>query len=68
MHAYKHSCTNQEANKRREREKKARKASKSDIVMALREEFDDAPMEESHHVKNLADDAVCLCVCVCMCA
>ena len=45
-----------EAKKRREREKTARKASKSDIVMALREEFDDAPMEESHHVRNLADD------------
>jgi len=34
-----------EAKKRREREKSARKAAKSDIVMALREEFDDAPME-----------------------
>ena len=46
-----------EAKKRRERERAARKASKSDIVMALREEFDETPMEESHHVKSLADDA-----------
>ena len=38
------------AKKRREREKSARKAAKSDLVMALREEFDDAPME------------VCVCV------
>jgi U3 small nucleolar RNA-associated protein 3 len=44
-----------EAKKRREREKSARKAAKSDIVMALREEFDDSPME------------VCVCVCVCVC-
>ena len=44
-----------EAKKRRDREKSARKAAKSDIVMALREEFDDAPLE------------VCICVYVCTC-
>jgi len=34
-----------DAKKRQEREKAARKASKSEIVLALREEYDDAPME-----------------------
>ena len=43
-----------EAKKRREREKASRRASKSEIVMALREEYDDAPMEESHHVVSPA--------------
>lgn len=45
-----------EAKQQRERAAKARKASKSDIVMALREEFDDTPIEESHHVRSLATD------------